>query len=855
MLDLKNTDSRLEEVYKLIDSGMISLLSLDVFDTMLWRKVPDASDIFIILGRKLKEDGWLIDAIPAEAFPDLRHAAHKVANIRKKELTSSEVVNVTLQEIYWSLHGIFPQITIEDMITGKVGIINESDIDELVAKEVEIEKQLTQLDINILKLILYANAKNIPCILVSDTYFNLEQLTYLLDRIIPKLPKPFLKYIKAIYPSCCYGMNKRNGLLKIAIDEQQVPPENILHIGDNYENDFQIANELGLKAIHYQKYNAELSTVIDKEWPTDDIQKRSLMLDSLQGDYGLTTLRTSVSAHKSILKDNNDNIYFRHYGATVFGPILAGFTKWIYKRCKEMNATQVFCLMREGQLYSKLINKMAPLHPDFKIDSKDLWISRLYITHASIAYATPEELATAAFRIARSSHTVESFCQSIEVDYSTIPELIPLRHVRLFDEKLRKHIAELLSQHQLTRELIIKSARNKRKRFLKYLSTLTDLKTLTKMVLVDVGWGGTLQAAIQAILHMEGYDISVHGLYLGTERGTDASQLRGHIREGFLQKVAFPKGSVKLVRKGFFALEQTATAELLPLKDFDEEGNVLLGKSVISEKQQQQARLVQEGIDLFIAQFIEYQSLEMITLDPTSMYLENQLREILIRSASLLTQSEAKYFGAWCHDFATGRDTMHDTLPVGDIAYYDHFIADMVPDAAFDDHEIIWPAAYLAKYDENWALAAKTVYTEALPARCFQSHDTLPIKITLSKSQKESYKIQMRSNANRRFFALETYYSLDQAIKEIRFEITCPKHLIRINSLRMFVRTKLNADRSEYIFFEAGNEEKVKCQATKFIEDNTYYCAENLSMTYPFEVEGIYSVQVNLCCEIFKLEG
>ncbi len=155
-----NTDRRLFDAYTFLNAGDIKILSLDIFDTLLWRKVPLPTDLFLLLGQQLKNEGWLIEAVTAECFCELRILAEQLA--RQKKLQSGLPPEITLQDIYWNLSGIFTKISVEEMIEGKKGIINESDVNDLVAMEVAMEKQFTEIDLNILRLIHHAREKKHP---------------------------------------------------------------------------------------------------------------------------------------------------------------------------------------------------------------------------------------------------------------------------------------------------------------------------------------------------------------------------------------------------------------------------------------------------------------------------------------------------------------------------------------------------------------------------------------------------------------------------------------------------------------------------------------------------------------------
>ncbi len=54
---MKTNDARLERAFELVAEPAVKLLTLDVFDTLLFRRVPDPVDAFPIIGARLAERG------------------------------------------------------------------------------------------------------------------------------------------------------------------------------------------------------------------------------------------------------------------------------------------------------------------------------------------------------------------------------------------------------------------------------------------------------------------------------------------------------------------------------------------------------------------------------------------------------------------------------------------------------------------------------------------------------------------------------------------------------------------------------------------------------------------------------
>lgn len=866
---MNNTDSRLVRAYELLESGKIKVLSLDIFDTLLWRKVPLPIDIFLILGEKLKKEGWLIEAVTAECFAELRVGAECLTRSKKIGHGSIEI---TLQEIYWTFSGIFTKVSVDEMIAGKNGIINESDVGELVALELALEKQLIEFDLNILCLIHQAKQKNIPVILMSDTYFEKQQITTILDRPSPIDAAPFLQLIHTIFLSCEYGFEKRHGLFLLMLNEMKVSPEHILHIGDNVNSDCMAAEHAQIPYLHYCKGNKELTDLIAMEWPktskdefshqreVDNKEGRKKLLDLEQGDFGLVALRSKLCHHISLVEKTAKEAFYWRYGATVFGPILFGFAEWIYKRCKDLGQSRVFCLLREGRLFRNVIKQCAAHHPEYMIEAEELWGTRQYMMRTCIFKASVEELYSVFQTNPSNPFTIETFCTSLGLDVTKVGKFKKYRHVRMDAETFVDDFVHYLSNQGSLQEIIIKNSFEKRKRYLQHLSTLVDLSSISQMILVDIGWKGTVQGALQMLLYMEGYKISVHGLYLGTSDSTYYALMQGFVREGYLLKAGYPKDYYWPILNGCRILEQIGTAWMQPLIDFDAEGHAITGNLFTPKKQLRQVQLVHQGINAFCEQMDQYIKAGAISWNASSEAIAAQLRHMLIRATSQPTRHEAIKFGSWMHDNRSG---INVSTVLAKNAYYERFIGDMFPDIMHQDTtHIAWPIALVAKYDKNMTQAAQTILKRALPDECFLSQDALPVKIFIvtgvALPKRATRSLHLRSNANRSFFLFEKFFSLKKSMQKLRVEITVPKSLVRIKSLRLIVQHQQNSQPEQLVFFESPLEEihGLQYPIEKQIEPGTFYSKDPIfALEYLFGMPDVYAVNIKLCLEVFRLES
>jgi FMN phosphatase YigB (HAD superfamily) len=838
----QNNDRRLLKAYESLESGEIEFLSLDIFDTLVWRKLPSPEDVFLLLGSHLKEDGWLIPAVTGECFAELRMAAEKAA--RRENAFTQNTEEVTLSEIYWRLQSIFVKASLDQIAYGNTKGIYESDVSSVIKKELALEKRLIQVDFNLLKLFSFARQKKIKVLLTSDTYFDEPQIKDLLESHLP------LKEVHVIFASCEFGFSKKHGLFKQIVQELQTCPDKILHIGDSEERDILPAKELGIRTLHYFKQDDKLEEIFEREWP-DDLSKRQCFLDRSEGDYGMTALRAKISQHRELETLKPQDRFFWSYGATVLGPVLLGFIHWIFERCREMKVDAVYCLMREGRLYAQLIRLYAPFYKRHAIEPKELWVSRLFITHASLSKASKNEL-MGVMKSFLEHFSVEQFCNYLGLELKSMPRWDKQRHVILEEDFLRQRLINDL----VGNKSIVASAAAKRKRFLNYLSTIMCLKEPSPKVLVDVGWNGSAQSALHEIFKLAGSPLTFHGLYLGTTQTTHASLLRGNVSEGFLVKGGYPYNG-NAHKKGCFVLEQTATAAtgVGPLADITDEGSILTYPFLIPEKQKNQVLLIQRGIFAFFKIACEAVERKALNLDAHSETLVNQLRSIFLRSMLKPTPREARKFGLWLHEHGPSRQL---TQVIGKNSYYDTYIKDMLPLAAFKESQLNWPAAYTAKQSKYLTLTSEAMWLKTLPPECFLSHDWYPLKIFLDTGKKFPAKatqtLELRSNPNRQFYALTKLFSTKRPIERIQILLAFPPAIVRMRSLRLVVYDKNNPEPSNLTFFENEKGHQADFLSGESLAFNTFICDSPFKIIYSFSHTKIYQIHLKLCCEMFQLK-
>lgn len=192
-----------------------SYVSFDIFDTLIYRLVGNAFNIFSVMEL-------------FESDIDLRGFALKRMKAEKMAIEHSEKAEITLQDIYDELEGYSRQ---------EKNIIQQLEIDT--------EKRFSVLNPEMLKVIDYCMKKKKTIVCISDMYLSRDTIEYLLrSKGIP---------FKYLFVSSEEQIRKsRGGLYDIALRKMGIAPTEIIHIGDNLKSDAMMPRLRGIASVHYK---------------------------------------------------------------------------------------------------------------------------------------------------------------------------------------------------------------------------------------------------------------------------------------------------------------------------------------------------------------------------------------------------------------------------------------------------------------------------------------------------------------------------------------------------------------------------------------------------------------------------
>ncbi len=524
------TPESLRQARDLMTRPGLRAFSFDVFDTVLLRKGVGPDCVYERTLAHLPLDARR--AAQADAFVQNRIMAEMKARDR------AHGAEVTTAQIY----DMFPQ-----------GLFSATPLpaDVMADAEFKAELDLCVANAQIVELYREARALGLKVGFISDTYWTEDQIRRLLDNACPGLAPDF------VYASSAHGQGKAGGLLTHYLADQGLAPEETLHMGDNPIADFQAALALGMAAVSYPQAPSYLPAMLRGE----DLCARMLKVHhpalSTRLDQGLTMVRRLATMPGSGM-NVADSV-----GRAVIGPMMAVFQTFIERRVAELSqpgrVVKVAFIARDGFLpfrvwqeaqagdaaYIEVNRRVAlvaassggniePLQAVFKIIP---WVDR-----ASVGVFLKTDLPS-----------VQGYFDRLDSDFCS-------------GSNFADHLPELLGNDQVE-----DVATGVRDRLLDHLRTTIDgFDRATDLVLVDLGYVGSVQRALRMVFDRAGIDVRLHGVYMATVDDTYVSLAKGDTWRGLLDDTVIPPFMKRITMRNATLIEQCCSAPVGSVRDWED---------------------------------------------------------------------------------------------------------------------------------------------------------------------------------------------------------------------------------------------------------------------------------------------
>ncbi|MBZ6379240.1 hypothetical protein B5C34_08780 [Pacificimonas flava] len=520
----------------------IRLLSLDCFDTLIWRNVHKPADLFCDLsanGVTRQQRMW------AESSARVR------ATLRDRRNEA------TIEEIYQAL---MPQAGDE---------LRKYHLDA----ELRAEAEACYAFAPTVRLMQAAKAKGLDIAIVSDTYLNEEQLRALIEAAAGS---EVLDLIDHVFCSSVFGVSKTETLFRHVLDATGANPGEILHIGDNSKADLEGARRYGIPALHLLQFDTDAQTQLRLEAAVGSMIEPTGRADAASAQPH----RAALAAALPGMQDSATKL-----GFSVLGPALHGFAEWVDAEARAARAssekrTHILFMMRDGHLPQRVFDALpGDAQPSTALEiSRFTGIASSLTTRAAItSYVEGEILGSALEAIGKQlllkPGEVKAVLNKLPAD--------PVKARRAF-------AAEVTAQRNVQK--IIRRAEAFADRLTAYVRKTVNPAPGDTLMLVDLGYHGTVQDHVERLL-AERFEVNVTGRYLLLREHT----LSGCDKKGFLGPDNYGADTLEALAGNVAVLEQLCTVACGSVVDYEEDGTPVRGGSSIKSRQSAVRDRVQQG--------------------------------------------------------------------------------------------------------------------------------------------------------------------------------------------------------------------------------------------------------------------
>ncbi len=504
-LDMVPTDLQLE------------YLSLDCFDTLIWRNTQAPQDLFADL------------PLTGGAMGP-RRRAEQLARLNAPALHQRFEVN--LDEIHAEL--------LPDQ--------GEEARAAMVQAELDAEARHCFAFGPTRDLIVDAKRRGLKVIIVSDTYLSETRLRSLIADVGGA---ELAGMIDRIFCSCEYGVGKAGGLFRFVLKELGILPQQMLHIGDNMVADMQAPRKLSIPSIHLTQFDTQA--------------QQRLRMEAAAASVIDPATRVTVPVyqpHRAQISLRTDSDPAFAFGHDVLGPLMHGYASWIREEAEAMERTtgrrvKLLFLQRDGHLPAKAF---AALYPDWADRVSEPAISRViamavsFIDEAAIRKYLAPWLAP---HVEKKVDKAYIYGRQMLFDDREIERLVNDGHINDFASRVLTpgNIAKIIKRSTALAERMFRHVR------------AHGVEEGDAVMLVDLGYNGTVQNLAEARLRA-GMGLEVAGRYL-LLRETVPSGLD---KKGYFDTRHYDYNVLTTVFSSIAVVEQFCTMSIGSAVDYEKNG-------------------------------------------------------------------------------------------------------------------------------------------------------------------------------------------------------------------------------------------------------------------------------------------
>jgi FMN phosphatase YigB (HAD superfamily) len=587
------------------------VISFDVFDTLLLRRVAHPVDVFL----HLDQQPAFVRHRFTRPVAELRIEAEKRA--RQRLFDEHKTGEVELPEIY----SAFCELA---------HLLHEV-AHELVEAEETLELLLCRPNPRLQTLFQRARATGKPIIALSDTYHRHVFLVRLLEAIGTPLPA------ESVFASSHWRINKQSGQLFGAVfDHLRLLPGDLLHIGDHPISDYRVPRQLGVRTLAHGHHGSGQ--------PATPGSAADARLRSVVRSYG---------AYAACVPSTPGGFWWE-LGHNTFGPLMTGFALWLAKRFREDRIDRAYFLLRDGEIFHRTFEALFPPSADLPHCQRLPSSRRAYVF--PILKIAPE-FVLPNLMVCSEARPVGEFLERLDIPaiefeaefracgFQSVAELLDARRAgqrlkTLLERPRIQNALQRVSEHEY--ECLVGYLRQQ------------GVLTAGRVALIDLGWHGTIHKAVQKLVNARQSGPQITGYYLA-QFPNFRRFVPEHLRAGSYLGGPEENERIRGIASLSQLLEIVCSSASGSLRRFVRSGTAfvpILQPNPVSEEQIEALSAIHEGIVSFAREYHAMPEALRAGELPPALAVEEYLR--LVRSP---TKEEAMRIGHLVHgdDFGTDR--------------------------------------------------------------------------------------------------------------------------------------------------------------------------------------------------------
>lgn len=368
-----------------------------------------------------------------------------------------------------------PEITMDDIYSQKLLVESYADLKSLREIESEVELDVCVRNPTGGNLYSHAVSSGLQIVITSDMYLD----TALIEKILVSCGYAGWSYL---FVSSREQATKAAGsLFESLTSKLGVRPNDVLHIGDNWKSDIVNARRAGLRAYHVSPLTGKTDC-----------------------DFSKSVLSSMLSLNPF------DSRSLVGLGYECLGPVLVGFANWLKIQLDSHPVNKVLYFARDGLVISDAVQAMGLCMPDH-----------------SYFYASRRALQVPSFGLLESfDEIVESMFLPRQISISTLFRKIGLDRATIeskltdddIDLDLLRNSDSLASDPQVLaafHEVESAFRENATHELDLLISYLKQENVRGDIAIVDIGWFGNMQVALERVLKSAGIEATINGYYVG----------------------------------------------------------------------------------------------------------------------------------------------------------------------------------------------------------------------------------------------------------------------------------------------------------------------------------------------------